>query len=70
MCKTIHSSLDRRGFLRGVGSGALAAATARCIGGEPITNAPTQRFLREYGFWEYTTPRAGGSRPMTLTTTV
>ena len=53
-------SWTRRGFLQGIGGTALAAATARCIGGEPTTRAPAQRFLREYGFWEYTTPRTGG----------
>jgi hypothetical protein len=51
----------RRRFLEGAAGGlALAAAVRRGIGAEANLAAPGRRFLREHGFWEYTTPYTGG----------
>jgi hypothetical protein len=56
-----RNTWTRREVLRGAGSGlALAAAARWGIGAEPTSAEPTQRFLREHGFWEYTTPGTGG----------
>ena len=51
----------RRRFLEGAGGGLALAAAARCgIGADAPATAPGGRFLREHGFWEYTTPYTGG----------
>lgn len=52
---------SRREFLRGVGGSiALGATASLAPAADKPPVAPGSSFLREYGFWEYTTPCAGG----------
>jgi hypothetical protein len=61
MTRTGPDSWSRRKFLQGAGAGlALVTTAPRGIGCGPKTEGSGQRFLREHGFWEYTTPGAGG----------
>jgi hypothetical protein len=61
MNKTISRPWRRRDFLRCVGGGMTLGAAARLGLAEGAPSpAGEPRFLKEHGFWEYTTPCAGG----------